>query len=144
MTVLAHAGATVVVRPNFGNPFLAKVKKVTPTGRIVLESGAQYSPQGHRLGESYFSSLIENVTPKALAEIRTLNLRNRIKNFDYKTLSREQLEAINLILRNQPSPEKVILMQIVNDLPQNKDWLDPAVEEAARKLVQDVNSIPVL
>ena len=75
---------------------IEKVKKITPTGRVTLENGTQFKPNGYEYGKSgYYTRNIREATPESrdIAKRKSLLLEIKFESFAGK-LSVEQLETL--------------------------------------------------
>ena len=73
---------------------IRKVAKITPSGRIKLDDGRQFQPDGKEIGEAY-SRPLRQVTPEILEFIKRKELLYKLK-FDKFAgyLSSERLESL--------------------------------------------------
>jgi hypothetical protein len=94
------------------NPYIPiGVVKVTPTGRVVLDNGMQFDPDGTLRGERgkqfYGSSgptTLESGTPEAILKRRAAACRARLRYFDWNSLSDEfVLQLQSLITAEHPT-----------------------------------------
>jgi hypothetical protein len=74
------------------------VRRITPTGRIVVATGSsemQFSAQGRRIGgEAYSFALLCAMTDEIRATIRRQALLHRLASVRWKELPTEALERI--------------------------------------------------
>lgn len=104
------AGDQVAMQHYTAGYHLSTVKRVTPAGRIVLENGDQFSPNGTEITSSKWGRWhLEEVTPEILASIKRERLVNevyheldKISNINVvRKLSNERLEELLAVLRKE-------------------------------------------
>lgn len=92
---------------------LERVKKVTSTGRITLENGDQYRPDGTEITSSKWGKWhLAEPTPEVLAKIKRVDLisavHNELERLNInclKLLSDERLEELLAVLRKHTGEE---------------------------------------
>ena len=77
-----------------------EVVKITPSGIILLKSGKSTNNEGYYRSRNNWDRpfSVKPITQDILDEIRMLEVIGMLKDFDYSTLSKEQLEGIMEII----------------------------------------------
>jgi hypothetical protein len=77
---------------------LCKVEKITPTGRVKLNDGSQYQPDGKKIGESYCYPLMQ-VTQEILDAVERRRLMYQLKFDKFEGLL--SIERLKILLEWQ-------------------------------------------
>jgi hypothetical protein len=91
----------VVVR---GRPERATIERITPTGRYVVKvwgRSVQFSPDGHKIGDSVYAACLQPMTPDLADKIRRVELIARLSAVHWQDLPLATLEAVAAVLQKE-------------------------------------------
>jgi len=84
-----------VVISNRNGKSITTIVKITPTGIIKTEKGAQFNPDGfQRGGDTWSNYSLNQLTDELQLEFKKKGLVKKFKEIDFSKLSIEQLEQI--------------------------------------------------
>jgi hypothetical protein len=79
--------------------WIAKVDRVTPTGRVILQNGTQFNPNGDKRGESGWDRAHARIaSDDDLASINRDALVRKLTHFPWHKLDAENLKKIGTII----------------------------------------------
>jgi len=91
-------GDKVVVATGSYGRRITTVTKITPKGFINIESGQQFTQDGHqRGGDTWHRAYLSELTDAVRLEFKKNSLVQKCKEINFEKLSIEQLEQILLI-----------------------------------------------